>query len=81
MLLTPTERPIDGTVKWIKDRMTKAIHRAARHTGPVWCKGRWRSFIFDTDVWQSTQTYIEEHNVRRGMGPRPHLFVNSTFPI
>lgn len=80
MLLTPTERHIDTTVKWIKDQMTKAIHQRTAYQRPVWCKGKWRSFIFDLDVWESTRTYIEKHNVRRGMVPRPYAFVESTFP-
>ncbi len=40
LLLTYTSREIDNTVKWIKDRATKAIHRGTPHQGPVWCKGR-----------------------------------------
>ena len=75
MLITYTERDIDNTVKWLKDQMTKAIHREAKHSGPVWCKGRWRSFIFDLDVWHNTQAYIERHNVRRGVRPHPYPFV------
>jgi hypothetical protein len=79
LLLTFTERNIDDTIKWIKDRATKAIHRDTCHTGPVWCKGSWRSFLFDLDVWQGVQTYIEQHNIRRGVGSRPYQFVNPTF--
>src|SRR5262249_47018942 len=62
MLLTYTERDIDHTVKWIKDLTTKAIHKQTSHSGPVWCKGRWRSFVYDVDVWQNMRRYIERHN-------------------
>jgi hypothetical protein len=37
----------------MKDQLTKAIHRDTLHTGPVWCKGAWRSFVFDTAVWRT----------------------------
>jgi REP element-mobilizing transposase RayT len=75
MLLTYTDRNIDNTVKWLKDQATKAIHTATSHAGPVWCKGRWRSFIFDLDRWEQAKTYIEQHNVRRGLPARPYPFI------
>ncbi len=76
LLITYTERDIDNTVKWLKDQMTKAIHRETPHTGPVWCKGRWRSYVFEPDVWRNTRLYIERHNGRRGVGPRPYAFID-----
>jgi REP element-mobilizing transposase RayT len=75
LLLTYTERDIDITVKWLKDQITKAIHRETPHAGPVWCKGSWRSFIYDDSMWNNTQCYIERHNERRGVGPRPYTFL------
>jgi REP element-mobilizing transposase RayT len=75
LLLTYTERPIDRTIKWMKDRLTKAVHERTSHTGPVWRKGKWRSFIFAEEIFDSTREYIEQDNVRRGMGPRPYAFV------
>jgi hypothetical protein len=53
------------TVKWLSDQTTKAIHRSTDHTGPVWCKGSWISFIFDEKYWSSVKQYIERHNERR----------------
>ncbi len=79
MLLTYTERNIDHTVKWIKDQATKRIHRTTPHAGPVWCKGRWRTFLFDIDSCQQALDYIEQHNVRRGVGPRPYPFITTDF--
>jgi REP element-mobilizing transposase RayT len=76
LLLTYTERDIDTTIKWLKDQITKAIHKNTSHAGPVWCKGRWRVFLFDPLVWRNTRRYIEAHNERRGVGPRPYSFVN-----
>ena len=76
LLLTYTERDVDNTVKWFKDQATKAIHRETRHAGPVWCKGRWRSFLYDESVWRNTRAYIERHNERRGVGLRPYAFVD-----
>jgi REP element-mobilizing transposase RayT len=75
LLMTYTRRPIDGTVKWIKDRATKAIHARTLHQGPVWCKGRWRSFVFHEEGWDLVRTYIELHNERRGVGMRPYPFL------
>ena len=76
LLMTYSDRDIDKTVKWLKDQMTKAIHRETSHAGPVWCKGRWRSYIFEPDVWRNTRAYIERHNERRAAGPRPYPFVD-----
>ncbi len=76
LLLTYTARDIDNTVKWLKDQMTKAIHRETEHQGPVWCKGKWCSFIFEELIWQNAQRYIERHNERRGVGPRPYPFLS-----
>ena len=75
LLLTYTRRNIDVTVKWIKDRATKAIHANTPHQGPVWCKGKWRSFVFHEEGWDSVRTYIELHNERRGVGMRPYPFL------
>jgi len=75
LLLTYTLRNIDNTIKWIKDQATKAVHRETPHRGPIWCKGKWRSFIFDTDALGQAMRYIEQHNVRRGVGPRPYAFL------
>jgi REP element-mobilizing transposase RayT len=75
LLLTYTARDIDNTIKWLKDQATRAIHRGTRHAGPVWCKGNWRTFIFDEDAWLHARTYIERHNERRGVGPRPYAFI------
>jgi REP element-mobilizing transposase RayT len=76
LLMTYSERDIDKTVKWLKDQCTKAIHQETSHTGQVWCKGSWRSFVFGASVWRNTRLYIERHNERRGVGPRPYGFVD-----
>ena len=75
LLLTYTLRNIENTVKWLKDQTTKAVHRETAHTGSVWCKGHWRGFLFDPIMWRNTVRYIEQHNVRRGVGPRPYSFL------
>ena len=79
LLLTYTPRDINGTIKWLKDQTTKAVHRVTSHQGPVWCKGRWRGFMFDELMWDNARDYIEAHNVRRGVGPRPYAFVLPQF--
>ena len=80
MLLTATKRDIDKTVKWLKDRFTKEIHRQTSHTGPVWCKGRWREFIEDDQHWENVVEYIQSHNVRKGEPASPYDFVQPVMP-
>jgi REP element-mobilizing transposase RayT len=75
LLMTYTTRDVDNTVKWLKDQITKAIHRGTPHQGPVWCKGRWRTFLYEPDHWDNTQRYIERHNIRRGAAARPYPFL------
>ncbi|MEM6552308.1 MAG: transposase [Planctomycetota bacterium] len=75
LLVTYSERAIDNTVKWIKDRCTKAIHLHTDHSGPVWCEGRWRSYIFDDMTWTNTTDYIRRHNLRRGEPADPYPWI------
>jgi REP element-mobilizing transposase RayT len=80
LLLTYTSQSIDNTIKWIKDQTTKAVHQDTPHRGPVWCKGKWRSFIFDVDALERAMRYIQQHNVRRGLDPRPYAFLTPFQP-
>lgn len=66
---------IDRTAKWLAQRMTKSVHANTTHTGPVFCKGRWCVFLFEASHWYNTVRYIEAHNIRRGLGPRPYAFI------
>lgn len=75
LLIPYTGRDIDHTVKWIADQTTKAIHRHTDHAGPVWCKGRWRTFVFEASHWNNTTAYIRRHNTRRGLPPDPFPFI------
>ena len=81
LLLTYTQRDIDGVVKWLKQRMTKAIHQRTGFAGPIWAGGKWRSYVFDIAYWRNVLRYIERHNERhnerRGVGPRPYSFLQS----
>jgi len=70
-----TGRDIDGTAKWLADQTTKAIHGRTGHCGPVWCRGRWRSFIFQEEQWHAAIAYIERHNVRRRLPAQPYRFL------
>lgn len=75
LLIPYSGRDIDKTAKWLADRTTKAIHASTTHSGPVWCKGKWRSYIFDSSCWDNTVQYIERHNIRHGRQPRPYSFL------
>lgn len=74
LVLTQTTHNIDNTSKWIADQCTKRIRRECGYAGPVWAKGNWRGFIYDGKVWKSAIGYVERHNLRRGVGPRPYIF-------
>jgi REP element-mobilizing transposase RayT len=75
LLFEHFDSPIEKTTTWIAQRITKAIHSEADHEGPVWAKGSWCNHIFDESHWNNTVRYIEQHNNRRGEGPRPYSFL------
>ena len=75
LLIPYSGRDIHATAKWLADQTTKAIHRKTSHQGPVWCKGKWCTFVFDESHWQNAVEYIERHNMRRGLGQWPFSFV------
>ncbi len=75
LLITYTTRDIHKSMKWFAQEMTKAIHGLTPHEGPVWSEGKWLQFIFDESHWRNTITYIERHNIRRGLDPRPYSFL------
>jgi REP element-mobilizing transposase RayT len=69
---------IHRTVKWLSQETTKAIHRETDHEGPVWGKGDWTVYLFDLPYFRNVTRYIERHNVRRGVGPRPYSFLSES---
>lgn len=75
LLIPYSGRDIHKTAKWLADQTTKGVHRQTNHAGPVWCKGKWCSYLFDESHWQSTLEYIEHHNIRRGRHAKPYPFL------
>jgi REP element-mobilizing transposase RayT len=75
LLLTYSGLDIQRTVKWISQQTTKAIHRETDHVGPIWGKGDWCVYVYDANYYGNIKRYIERHNVRRGVGPRPYAFL------
>ncbi len=75
LLITHCGKPIENTVKWIKQRTTRAVHESTSYVGPVWCEGSWRTFVFDGPQWNNTMRYIQRHNERRGLTATPYDFV------
>ena len=67
LALPYTGKDIDNTAKWLADQTTKAVHRNTTHVGPVWCKGCWRTFIYEGQIWDKVDRYIKRHNTRRGL--------------
>ncbi len=80
LLIPHNGRDINNTAKWIADRTTKAVHRRTDHKGPVWCKGKWCTFVFDQSQWDNTIEYIERHNERAGRPRRPYPFLMA-YPV
>ena len=75
LLIPYSGRNIDKTAKWLADQTTKAIHRSTKHTGPVWGKGNWCSYVFDQGHWDGAMQYIERHNFRHGRTAKPYSFI------
>ena len=80
LLIPYSGRDIDKTGKWLADQTTKAVHRQTDHAGPVWCKGKWREYVFDRSHWENIRSYVERHNVRHGLPPRPWPFITGNGP-
>ena len=68
LLITYAPVNLDRTCKWLAQEMTKAVHASTPHTGPVFAKGKWATFIFDQGHWNNTVRYIERHPGARPVG-------------
>jgi len=75
LLITYCPLDIDRTCKWLAQQITAAIHRDTDHAGPVFARGKWRSYIFDPATWQNTARYIANHNLRQGRPAHPYDFI------
>ncbi len=75
LLIPYSGRDIHKTVKWLADQTTKAVHRNTAHAGPVWCNGKWCSFVFDESQWRNTISYIERHHTTVCRSARPYAFI------
>ncbi|HZZ30010.1 MAG TPA: transposase [Pirellulales bacterium] len=71
LLITYTPRDIHAVAKWIVQQTTKAVHGETDFSGPLWCEGKWLTFVFDEEHWENTRQYIERHNLRRGLPAQP----------
>ena len=78
LLMTFTSRNIDNVAKWIAQQTTKSVHRETDFIGPIWCEGKWLTFVFDNEHWDNTQKYIERHNLRRGLPAQPWNWIKPT---
>lgn len=76
LLIPYNGRDIKRTTKWIADQTTKAVHLETEHQGPVWCKGKWCTYVFESSHWKNAREYIERHNLRRGKPRRPFDFLS-----
>jgi hypothetical protein len=77
VLIPYSERDIDVTAKWLADQTTKAIHKQATYAGPVWCKGKGCSFVFERSHWGNLGVYIRAHNERAGRPANPYPFITA----
>ena len=71
LLIPYAGRDIHHTMRWIADQTTKAVHSSTEHTGPVWRKGKWCTYVFDQSHWNNAMQYIQKHHP----APQPYLFV------
>jgi REP element-mobilizing transposase RayT len=76
LLITYSGLDIARTAKWISQQTTKTIHRETKHQGPAWGRNDWTSFIFDPEYFMNVKRYIEKHNERRGVEPRPYSWIS-----
>ncbi|MEM9914622.1 MAG: hypothetical protein AAF911_06660 [Planctomycetota bacterium] len=60
-LLTYAPLNMDRTAKWLAQQITKAVHTDTPHTGPVFAKGKWATFVFEQTHWDNTVRYIQRH--------------------
>jgi hypothetical protein len=65
LLIPCSGRDINKTAKWLADQTAKAIHCRTSYRGPVWCKGKWCTYVFERSHWDNSRVYIERHNARR----------------
>ena len=77
LLLRHTPHDVDSTVRGLKNRTTKAVQRDTEHVGPVWCRGKWCSLVFDGKVWAAARGYIEHRNFRRDHVKAPWGFIGA----
>jgi hypothetical protein len=75
VLIPYSGRDIHTTTKWLADQTTKAIHKQTDHKGPVWCKGKWCSYVYDDSWWNNLVRYIRAHNERAGRPADPYPFI------
>ncbi|HWB53531.1 MAG TPA: transposase [Tepidisphaeraceae bacterium] len=67
LLISYTTGSIEGTVKWLSQEMTKAIHKRPPYAGPVFAKGHWIEFVFDESHWMNLIAYISRHPIKPPM--------------
>ena len=77
LLMSYHTRDIDKTCKWMAQQAAKAVHAEADHTGPVFAKSNWCSFVFDPRIWTNTERYIDRHNERRGVPAKPYPWLSN----
>jgi REP element-mobilizing transposase RayT len=78
-LLTGVMREDVGTFMGrIKGMTSSAICALPENAGRrhVWTAHYWEVFLFDEGGVDAVQTYIEAHNVRRGLSPNPYSWAH-----
>jgi len=61
LLITYAPLNLGRTCKWLTQQMTKTVHTHTNHTGPVFAKGRWATYLFDDKHWKNAMHYIQNH--------------------
>jgi REP element-mobilizing transposase RayT len=78
LIISYSGADIDRTAKWIAQQVSKAVHRMTDHQTPVFCKGRWREFIYENEHYRNLINYVENHNVSHGLSRRPYEWIGTS---
>ena len=71
LVVGATSEPVSRVVKCAKD----AVRWGLRPSRPIWSDGYDKRFCFDDESLAARVRYVERHNERAGLGPRPWGFI------
>lgn len=77
LLLEPLSTDIGEVVGRIKSATSSAVCLLGQtNRSRTWTKGYWKVFLFEDAVVPVVASYIEQHNLRRGLPPAPYNWLH-----